>query len=172
MGSEYYGLTGMAGNVSITGAEGIARNLYHQCGEDGSCAGDELYKFLAAYQPWFGAPGEINGASDTRTDLLIGSLHRDFSFTGRDINDDINLILNPIIDAWTDGLDYSRPWNWYGTFILDPKVATQVTFGFGDNNTAILQVTMSDGSVFWMFTYNQDQAFKKNESYWKLEEDK
>jgi hypothetical protein len=94
-------------------------------------------------------------------------LHSDFSNTGHDINADIDLILKPNDPSWREGKDPIRPWNWYGPFTLDPNVAGKVTFGYGSNVTAILQVVLSNGQVFWMFTAAQNYNFEQNQAYWE-----
>ncbi len=151
------------------GREGLARNYYEACGDDG-CTGDELYMFLRGYQPWFGLPNKVDGSPASRAEHLAERLNSDFSGTGDALWKDVGLIANREYageQGWTEGIDTGDyPWQWYGPFSPDPeRVALEATFGFGNVNTAILTVDLGGGKYFWMFTYSQDQRFSI--AYWE-----
>ena len=150
------------------GREGLARNYYEACGDDG-CTGDELYMFLRGYQPWFGLPNKVDGSPASRAEHLVERLNSDFSGTGDALWKDVGLIANRGYakgQGWTEGARSDRPWQWYGPFSPNPeKVAQEATFGRSNANTAILAVDLGGGKYFWMFTYNQDRRFSV--AYWE-----
>jgi RHS repeat-associated protein len=170
-GTEYYSYNGYSG-VRATGQEGLARNYYEACGVDG-CSGNELYRFIAGFQPWYGKPYEKgDGSASARSAHLINKgLHNDFAGTGGDLWTDIEYILDLKYAGapgrlWTEGKNGDRPWQWYGPFLLDPS--TEPTFGYGTGNAAILSVDMGNGYMFWMFTGAQDWNFNHNKDYWVM----
>jgi len=168
-GTEYYSYNGYSG-VRATGQEGLARNYYEACGTDG-CNGNELYKFFAGFQPWYGRPYVMgDGSASARAAYLINNgLRNDFFGTGDALWSDVGQILDLDYASnssrlWTEGAMSGRPWQWYGPFPLDP--ARSPSFGYDPGNTAILSVDLGNGNVFWMFTFYQDWAF--NLDFWSL----
>jgi len=171
-GTEYYAYRAKHKDVRAVGQEGLARNYYNACGTDG-CYGNELYDFLAGFQPWYGKPYVMgDGSASARAAHLVNDgLYNDFAGTGGDLWTDVENILDLKYAGapgrlWTEGKKGDRPWQWYGPFLLDPS--TGPTFGYGAGNAAILSVGMGNGYVFWMFTGDQDWNFNHNKDYWEM----
>ncbi len=169
-GTEYYAYRAKHKDVRAVGQEGLARNYYNACGTDG-CYGNELYDFLAGFQPWYGKPYVMgDGSASARAAHLVNDgLHNDFAGTGGDLWDDVGQMMDygyALGQGWTSGKMDNEPWQWYGPFLLDPN--TEPTFGYGAGNAAILSVDMGNGYVFWMFTGAQDWNFNHNKDYWEM----
>jgi RHS repeat-associated protein len=171
VGTEYYAYQAKHKDVRTVGQEGLARNYYEACGTDG-CYGNELYAFLAGFQPWYGRPYVMgDGSASARAAHLVNDgLHNDFAGTGEDLWEDVGQILDTwryaANQGWTRGKMDNEPWQWFGPFLLDPS--TEPTFGYGAGNAAILSVDMGIGYVFWMFTGAQDWSFNHNKDYWVM----
>ncbi len=155
--------------MRATGQEGLARNYYEACGTNG-CSGNELYAFLSGFQPWFGKPSvREEGSASTRAAHLIDmGLRNTFQGTGRGLVIDVRQILdfNYASDSsryWDLGKMSGRPWQWYGPFSLDPEKSPDFGYDSLDDN-AILSVDFANGTVFWMFTSEQDATFDPD--YW------
>jgi RHS repeat-associated protein len=165
-GTEYYSYIGYKIGVRATGQEGLARNYYEACDRNG-CSGSELYAFLSGFQPWFGKPSvrEKESASTRAAYLIDMGLGNEFYETGDELWNDVNQILNQVYadrQGWTNGAEADEPWQWYGPFSLG--INRKPSFGPESNKDAILSVDMVDGTVFWMFTFSQDEKFDID--YW------
>lgn len=115
--------------VRELGREGIARSFYEECDTDG-CQGDELYKFLAGYQPWIGYAGQPSNEPTTptsRAQKLVTALGSNKDWLWLDVRQitDIEGYAEPL--GWTKGLWTGRPSQWFGPFTPDRDCRKNVT---------------------------------------------
>jgi len=159
-GTEYFDYSGNK-DVRAVGQEGLARNYYSACGTDG-CQGNELYKFMSGFQPWYGSPYvKGDGSAAARAGhLMVKGL-------GHTLASDMKKDVAQIVDSgfaesqrWTNGKYPNEPWQWY-TFAMGS--GKDPSFGYGPENDAILSVDLANGYVFWMFTAAQDGKFNPEE---------
>ena len=170
-GTEYFAYVDYPVNgvqtitVRRAGQEALARNYYAACGLN-SCQGDELYRFLAAYQPWYGIPYKTEGsysAAARAIELLDTGLNNDFLGTGYLLWEDINQILDlayasHVDQNWIAGRNGDRPWSWFGPF-RSSSARMPITYGLSAENTALLGANTGDGFLLLMFTGDQDLNF-------------
>lgn len=148
------------GAVGSVGQEGLARNYYNACSNDG-CSGDELYKFMSGFSPWFGGAGATGAEfSDSRADLLLSH-----GINGEDIRRHTNAIFGEyaIGQSWDIGLDYDKPWQWFTLSINQDKLGSAKIGGYGPGFDAILSVDLGNHQYFWMFTYRQVLNFEASD---------
>ena len=151
--------------VRAFGREGLARNYYSQCGQDG-CQGDELYNFLSGYEPWSDRSGVVNNKESPakRAADLMGTLNSsDKPWLWDDVN---NKILNRDFassQGWTYGKIPDKPWQWFGPMAIRPNSGIKVCYA--SNCDVALMVDLGNGNYFVMVTAFQDSVFEPGD--WK-----
>jgi hypothetical protein len=143
-GTEYYNQA-ERGDVRTVGKEGLARNYYQACKMDG-CQGNELYKFMEGFQPWYGNPSlSGDGSAEARAGKLLN--RGLYNIMDKDLRKDTAQIADKGYasgQGWTQGKLSNRPWQWF-TFTKSPD--RKSTFGYLSTNDAILEVDLGNGQV-------------------------
>lgn len=135
-------------DVRELGQEGLARSLYEEdggCGKNGICEGDELYKFLAGYEPWIGWTGQQSNEPTTplsRAQKLVTALSSNKDWLWIDMIEitDIDRYAGPL--GWTKGLWPGRPSQWFGPFTPDRDCRK--------NAAPVKRVDTGSGTEFWI----------------------
>jgi hypothetical protein len=133
------------------GQEGLARSFYDDeagCGEDGICEGDELYHFLAGYQPWIGNSGQPLDEPTTpasRAGVLVNTLGSKKQWLWTDVGQ--------ILDnqgpghtaydlGWIKGWRNGHPAQWFGPFTPTQRCRNRVKPVYPYKN--------GNGTEFWI----------------------
>jgi hypothetical protein len=160
IGSEYWQYVDMpyqgppGYSPRSVGQEAVARQYYEFCGSDG-CTASEMYKFMSGYQQWGGKTSFDDKTAYGRAQVMAGTLNNNFYGNGALLASDINQILNHQDDSpavqqgWIYGAQDNKPWQFFSG-----PIPANVSFGFGQEDYAILAVNASDYYLF-MFTWYQ-----------------